>query len=50
MFHAWFAGFAPTDEPKIAIVVFLEEGGRGGLNAAGLAGKIFAKAKELDIL
>jgi len=48
--HAWFAGFAPTDEPKIAIVVFLEEGGRGGLNAAGLAGKIFAKAKELDIL
>jgi len=48
--HAWFTGFAPVGEPKIALVVFLEEGGKGGLNAAGMAGLIFKKAKELDLL
>ena len=24
--HGWFAGFAPADDPEIALVVFLEEG------------------------
>ncbi len=28
--HAWFAGFAPYDEPEIAVVVFVEKGGSGG--------------------
>jgi penicillin-binding protein 2 len=31
---AWFAGFAPADDPRIAVVVFLEHGGSGGRNAA----------------
>ncbi len=31
--HAWFAGFAPIDNPKIAIAVFLEHGGSGSANA-----------------
>jgi len=48
--HAWFAGFSPTEKPKLALVVFLEEGGKGGLNAAVAAGKIFEKAKELNLL
>jgi len=48
--HAWFTGFSPADEPKIALVVFLEEGGKGGLSASRLAGKIFDKARELDLL
>ena len=25
--HAWFAGFAPLDNPVICVVVFLEHGG-----------------------
>lgn len=29
--HAWFSGFAPADNPKIAIAVFIKNGG----NAAG---------------
>jgi len=37
--HAWFVGFAPTDEPQVAVVVFLEHGGKGGYSAASLAGK-----------
>ncbi len=32
--HAWFAGYCPADEPKVAIVVALEHAGDGG-SAAG---------------
>ena len=28
--HAWFAGWAPAEDPEIAIVVFVEHGGAGG--------------------
>lgn len=31
--HAWFVGFAPYDEPKIAVVVLVEHGGTGGYTA-----------------
>ncbi|MBU1007242.1 MAG: penicillin-binding protein 2 [Candidatus Omnitrophica bacterium] len=37
--HAWFAGFAPSDDPKISFVVFLEHGGSGGADAAIIAKK-----------
>ncbi|MCB2353297.1 peptidoglycan D,D-transpeptidase FtsI family protein [Clostridium estertheticum] len=32
--HAWFTGFAPYDDPQIAIAVIVEEGGQGGAKAA----------------
>ena len=28
--HAWFAGFAPSENPEISFVIFLEHGGSGG--------------------
>jgi penicillin-binding protein 2 len=28
--HAWFAGWAPAQDPELAIVVFVEHGGSGG--------------------
>ncbi len=31
---AWFAGFAPAEDPQIVVVVFLEHGGGGGRDAA----------------
>lgn len=31
--HAWFAAFAPYDDPQIAIVVLIEDGGEGGVNS-----------------
>lgn len=37
--HAWFSGFAPADNPEIAVTVFLERG-VGATNAAPLAAKI----------
>jgi penicillin-binding protein 2 len=37
--HAWFAGFAPADDPKIVVVVMIEFGGHG-TRAAQIASKI----------
>jgi len=34
--HAWFAGWAPLDEPRIAVVVINEHGGHGSSGAAPL--------------
>ncbi len=37
--HAWFIGFFPFEQPRIAIVVFVENGGSGGGVAAPIAGQ-----------
>jgi cell division protein FtsI/penicillin-binding protein 2 len=39
--HAWFAGYAPAENPQIVLIVFLEKG-HGGSDAAGVARDIFA--------
>ena len=41
--HSWFIGFAGVDQPRIAIAVIVEQGGRGGARAAPLAGALMAK-------
>lgn len=38
--HAWFVGFAPFDEPEIAVAVVVEHGGAGGAAAAPIGGEI----------
>ena len=38
--HAWFAGYAPVNLPRIAVVVFLEQG-VGGRDAAPIARELF---------
>jgi penicillin-binding protein 2 len=48
--HAWFAGFAPFKDPRICVVIFIEQGGKGGLEPARFAKKIIEKAKELELL
>lgn len=37
--HAWFVGFAPFDNPRIAMAVLVENAGYGGAYAAPIAGK-----------
>src|SRR5690606_1710573 len=39
--QALFAGYAPADDPTIALVVVVEHGGYGGSTAAPIARKIF---------
>ena len=44
--HAWFAGYAPADNPRIAVAVIIENGGvagnetTGGLAAAPVAQQV----------
>jgi penicillin-binding protein 2 len=38
--HAWFIAFAPAEQPKIALVVLVENGGHGGGTAAPIARKV----------
>jgi penicillin-binding protein 2 len=40
--HSWFVGFGSKDNPEIAVVVFIEHGGKGGVIAAPVAKKIFS--------
>jgi penicillin-binding protein 2 len=42
--HAWFASFAPVDNPQIAVVVLVENGGFGGLIAAPVAKAVYEAA------
>lgn len=39
--HAWFAAFAPLNNPQMVVVVFVEHGGHGGADAAPLAKLLF---------
>ena len=42
--HAWFVGYAPAENPKIAVAVLLEyDGGAGGSNAAPIARNVMRK-------
>ncbi|MDP4088186.1 MAG: penicillin-binding transpeptidase domain-containing protein [Bacillota bacterium] len=42
--HSWFIGFAPYDNPQVAVAVIVEEGGTGGGAAAKIASGVFQKA------
>ncbi len=45
--HAWFMGYAPFEQPKIAFAVFVEHGGHGGSAAAPVAAAVIrAAARE----
>jgi len=48
--HAVFVGFAPFDDPKIAVAVIVEHGGHGGEAAAPVARKIMdAYLRKIDV-
>jgi penicillin-binding protein 2 len=38
--HAWFASFAPVNDPEVVVIVLVERGGKGGQVAAPIARKI----------
>jgi penicillin-binding protein 2 len=39
--HAWFASFAPANDPEVVVIVMSEGGGKGGQVAAPIARKIY---------
>jgi penicillin-binding protein 2 len=42
--HAWFMGYAPAGEPRLAVAVIVEHGESGGLVAAPVARYVFDTA------
>jgi peptidoglycan glycosyltransferase len=42
--HAWYAAFAPAEDPRVVVVVLVENGGAGGQAAAPIAKKIIEEA------
>jgi peptidoglycan glycosyltransferase len=45
--HAWFAAFAPADDPKVVVAVLVENAGTGGSIAAPVARDVIAAALGL---
>lgn len=48
--HGWFSGFAPVKEPEVAVLVFVEYGGKGGYEASKLAKLVFEKCIDVGLL
>jgi penicillin-binding protein 2 len=50
--HAWFAGWAPAEDPELVIITLIEHGGAGGTNAWPIAQRIldgyFTKLRPKD--
>ena len=44
--HAWFAGYAPADDPQLAVTVLVEHGGDGGKHAAPIATAVLNAALQ----
>ena len=44
--HSWFIGFAPAEDPTVAIAVLVEQAGRGGEVAAPIAGDLMTRYLE----
>ncbi|NMM62271.1 penicillin-binding protein 2 [Clostridium sp. P21] len=42
--HSWFIGFAPYDDPQVAVAVIVENGGQGGKAAASIASEVMRTA------
>ena len=39
--YAWYASYAPANDPKYVVVVMIEQGGHGGTSAAPAARMIY---------
>ena len=46
--HAWFAAYAPFEDPRIAVIVLVEHGGFGAAAAAPIAKQVFEKFFQLE--
>ncbi|MHB8630690.1 MAG: peptidoglycan D,D-transpeptidase FtsI family protein [Candidatus Limnocylindria bacterium] len=42
--HGWFVGFAPAEDPQVAVAVIIENDGQGGVDAAPIGGAVMRAA------
>jgi penicillin-binding protein 2 len=45
--HAWFAGYVPADDPKLALAIVIEHAGSGGESAGPVARRLVEKIESL---
>ena len=38
--HGWFVGFAPAEDPQVAVAVIIENAAQGGVDAAPVGGAV----------
>ena len=48
--HAWFAGYVPSEAPKLAFIVVLEHAGEAAAMAGPLAKRLVLRMNELGLL
>ena len=48
--HAWFVAYAPSENPEVAIIVFVYGGGEGSLTAAPVANSVLRYYFKIDQL
>ena len=52
--HAWFAAYAPTDNPEIVVVTLVENGGHGGVTSAPVVKQVmeayFSKTRGISLV
>ena len=47
--HAWFTAYAPAEDPRIAVIVLVENGGEGGVVSAPIAQRLMQQALGLEV-
>ncbi len=48
--HAWFVGYAPAEDPKVAFVVVLEHAGDAATTAGPVAKRLVVRMEQLGLL
>ena len=48
--HAWFVGYAPAEEPKVAFVVVLEHAGDAATAAGPVVKRLVLRMEQLGML
>ncbi|MEM9290415.1 MAG: penicillin-binding protein 2 [Acidobacteriota bacterium] len=46
--HAWFAAYAPFEDPRLVVVAFVEHGGKGSKTAAPMVKALYEKYLEIE--
>ncbi|HET9869892.1 MAG TPA: penicillin-binding protein 2, partial [bacterium] len=47
--HAWFTAYAPADDPQVAVIVLVENGGEGGIVSAPIAQRLMQAALGMEV-
>jgi penicillin-binding protein 2 len=47
--HAWFTAYAPAEDPRVAVIVLVENGGEGGIVSAPIAQRLMEASLGMEV-